>query len=449
MRPDSRSFWDISVKIGLLCGAVAMVSACSMSIIPEGAARSLPPQQSSQQDGEWVTGDRADVPPSRPAYQNGAPARFQPVDPAQLVKIGEDSSRATGAGVALGPDISTLNLGGAKAASALQSFRTSCSSLVRREDNSGLTNGADWQLSCDAAQRWPDQDAARFFASYFETVQIGDGKAFATGYFEPQINGSRVRNQNYQMPIYRRPDNLLDVDLGLFSEALKDKRIRGKIDGTKLVPFEDRAQIDDGALAGQGLELAWAHDYIDLFFLQIQGSGRLALPDGSIMRIGYAGQNGQDYTGIGKLMRERGLLADGKTNMQGIVEWLRAHPQEGMQIMRENKSYVFFRELTGPGPLGAMGHPVVARTSVAADRMFVPLGAPVFLDMAHDIADGLWVAQDTGGAIKGANRFDTFWGAGEQAAQIAGGMSSSGQALLFLPKGTVVRLVAARQRSGQ
>ena len=436
------------MKIGALGAAMAMVSACSMSIIPQGAARSEAPPPATQQEGEWVTGETPAASSQLP-YKNGAPPRFQPVDPAQLAKIGDDPGRATGAGIALGPDIATLDLADAKAASALQSFRTSCSSLVRREDNSGLTTGSDWQLSCDAAQGWPDQDAARFFASYFETVQVGDGRAFATGYFEPQISGSRVKNGRYQVPIYRRPDNLLDVDLGLFSEDLKDKRIRGKAEGTKLVPFEDRAQIDDGALAGQGLELAWAEDYIDLFFLQIQGSGRLALPDGSIMRIGYAGQNGQDYTGIGKLMRERGLLADGKTNMQGIVEWLRANPQEGMKIMRENKSYVFFRELTGSGPLGAMGHPVIARTSVAADRMFVPLGAPVFLDMAHDIADGLWVAQDTGGAIKGSNRFDTFWGAGEQAAQIAGGMSSSGQALLFLPKGTVARLVAARRNPGQ
>ena len=436
------------MKIGALFGAMTMVSACSMSIIPQGAVRGQAPPQATQQDGEWVAAERLHPVPQLP-YKNGAPPRSQPVDSAQLVKIGDDPGRATGAGIALGPDIATLNLAEAKAASGLRSFRTSCSSLVRREDNSGLTTGSDWQLSCDAAQSWPDQDAGRFFASYFEAVQIGDGKAFATGYCEPQISGSRVKNGNYPVPVYRRPDNLLDVDLGLFSEALKDKRIRGKVDGTKLVPFEDRAQIDDGALAGQGLEIAWAQDYVDLFFLQIQGSGRLALPDGSVMRIGYAGQNGHDYTGIGKLMRERGLLADGKTNMQGIVEWLRANPQEGMKIMRENKSYVFFRELTGPGPLGAMGHPVIAHTSVATDRMFVPLGAPVFLDMAHDIADGLWVAQDTGGAIKGANRFDTFWGAGEQAAQIAGGMSSNGQALVFLPKGTVARLVAARRNPGQ
>lgn len=428
------------MKIGALFGAIALFSACSMTIIPQGAARGGVAQQES--------GRVESPPPAAQSPQQGYSGRtLQPVDSSQLTQIGEDMTRASGTGIAAGPDVASLNLSSTKATAALQSFRTSCSSLVRREDNSGLTNGADWQLSCDAAQAWPANNAVRFFESYFETVQVGDGAAYATGYFEPQIRGSRVRISNHTIPVYRRPPNLIDVDLGLFSEALKDKRVRGKVEGTKLVPFEDRAAIDDGAIAGQGLEIAWAQDYVEFFFLQIQGSGRLALPDGSVMRIGYAGQNGHDYTGIGKVMRERGLLADGKTNMQGIVEWLRANPQEGMKIMRENKSYVFFQELTGPGPLGAMGHPVVARTSVAADRMFVPLGAPVFLDMEHDIADGLWVAQDSGGAIKGPNRFDTFWGAGEEAAIIAGGMSSRGQALIFLPKGSVSRLLAGPRAS--
>lgn len=432
------------MKIAGLFGAMTLISACSMAIIPQGAVRGA----SAQQDGEWVAGNiSADTPVQ--ASQNIVPATpFNIVSADRLMKFGDDPTRGIGAGLALGPDIATLALQGPKATAALQSFRTSCSSLVRRVDQSGLTEGADWQLSCDAAKGWQDNDAVRFFESYFEAVQVGDGKAFATGYFEPQIRGSRVRNNDYQVPIYRRPPNLLDVDLGLFSEELKDKRVRGKVEGTKLVPFEDRANIDDGALVGQGLEIAWAQDYIDLFFLQIQGSGRLALPDGSIMRIGYESQNGRGYTGIGRVMRERGLLADGKTNMQGIVEWLRANPQEGMKIMRENKSYVFFRELTGPGPLGAMGHPVVARTSVATDRMFVPLGAPVFLNMEHDIADGIWIAQDTGGAIKGTNRFDTFWGAGAEAAIIAGGMSSNGAALIFLPKGTLSKHMTNRPRAG-
>jgi membrane-bound lytic murein transglycosylase A len=195
-------------------------------------------------------------------------------------------------------------------------------------------------------------------------------------------------------------------------------------------------------LAGRGLEIAWVADPVDLFFLQIQGSGRLRQPDGSVMRIGYAGQNGREYTAIGRLMRERGTLAPPIT-MQRIVEWLRANPEEWRALMRENKSYVFFQELTGPGPLGALGRPVTPRATVAADPKFVPLGAPVLLQgMSDPRADGLWVAQDTGGAIRGANRFDTFWGAGEEAAAIAGGMQARGRSWLLLPRGTVERLGA-------
>jgi membrane-bound lytic murein transglycosylase A len=209
-----------------------------------------------------------------------------------------------------------------------------------------------------------------------------------------------------------------------------------------MVPYYDRTQIEQGALAGQGLEIGWAADEIDFFFLQIQGSGRLLQPDGSVIRIGYAGQNGREYVGIGKLMKDRGLLGPGQTSMQGIVAWLRANPEEGRAIMRENGSYIFFQELTGPGPLGSLGLPVTPRATVAADPKFVPLGAPVLLSVDRPEASGLWIAQDTGGAIKGANRFDTFWGAGEEAARIAGGMQARGTSYLLLPKGTVARLNA-------
>ncbi|MEP2990837.1 MAG: murein transglycosylase A [Parasphingorhabdus sp.] len=427
------------MKLTGFSGALILLSACSLTLVPEAPAKGA----SSQQEGEWTQGAPQST-PAPSANSSNSTSRFNvalaAVASNKLVRVAADQTRASGSGIAMGPQISSLAIKPNRATKALQSFRTSCDSLVRRVDQSGLTQGADWQLACDASKGWQENDALRFFISYFEAVQVGDGQAHATGYFEPQIQGSRVRNANYQVPIYRRPPNLVDVDLGAFSNELKDKRVRGKVEGNKLILFEDRGQIDDGALAGKGLEIGWAQDYIDFFFLQIQGSGRLALPDGRVMRIGYAGQNGRDYTGIGRVMRARGLLADGKTNMQGIVEWLRANPDEGMKIMRENKSYIFFQELTGPGPLGAMGHPVIPRTSVAADRMFVPLGAPVFLDMEHNIADGIWVAQDTGGAIKGSNRFDTFWGTGEEAKQIAGGMSSRGQALVFLPKGTFSKL---------
>ena len=342
-------------------------------------------------------------------------------------------------GFAAGPDIATLPMTAQGAGRALAAFRASCRELLRRTDGSGLTRNADWQPACDAAGSTIDGRA--FFASQFETVRIGTGAAFATGYYEPEIMGSRTPMPGF-VPIYRVPNDLIDVDLGAFSDALKGRKIRGRVDGANLVPYYARAEIEDGALSGKGLELAWAADPIEFFFLQVQGSGLLKLPDGSVMRIGYAGQNGRDYTGIGKLMKDRGLLEGRPTSMQGIVAWLREHPQDGRAIMRENKSWVFFRELTGAGPIGALGLPVVRQGSVAADPAFVPLGAPVFLTMDRAEASGLWVAQDTGGAIKGANRFDTFWGAGADAAAIAGGMSARGSALLLLPRGTLARLAA-------
>lgn len=342
-------------------------------------------------------------------------------------------------GVVAGPAVASLPIDEAGAASALAAFRLSCPSLIRRTDNSGLTTGADWRAACDAAAAASPGDARGFFARWFETVQVGDGRAFATGYYEPEIAGSRTRASGYETPIYGRPRDLVEADLGLFSDALKGKRIRGKVDGTSFVPYDDRTAIEQGSLEGRAPVIAWAADPIELFFLQVQGSGRLRLPDGGIMRIGYESQNGRDYTGIGALLRNRGLLQPGEASMQGIIGWLRAHPAEGVALMRENKSYVFFRELNGP-PLGALGHAVTGRVSAAVDPKFVPLGAPVFLSLDRAEPTGLWIAQDTGGAIRGANRFDTFWGAGDEARAIAGGMSARGTAFVLVPIGTLARL---------
>ncbi|HEV2748530.1 MAG TPA: murein transglycosylase A, partial [Allosphingosinicella sp.] len=344
-----------------------------------------------------------------------------------------------------GPPLAALGVTPAAADGSLAAFRLSCPSLVRRTDVSGLTAPGDWSAACAAAATLPASDALAFFARHFETAVVGDGKAFATGYFEPQIAGSRVHAPGYEVPVYGVPPDLVRaVPPGSPPDA---KPQRGRWDNGRFVLYYDRAQIEDGALAGRGLEIAWAADPIDFFFLQIQGSGRLALPDGSVMRIGYADQNGREYIGIGKLMKERGLLGPGQTSMQGIVAWLRAHPEQGRAIMRENKSFVFFRELTGPGPLGALGLPVTPRVTVAADPNFVPLGAPVLLRTGHPQVQGLWVAQDTGGAIKGANRFDTFWGAGEAAKAIAGGMQAEGYAWLLLPRGALARRKAGHGTS--
>ena len=321
-----------------------------------------------------------------------------------------------------------------QAARALAAFRTTCPALTRRSDASGLTVVADWQPLCVEAANVDPSAAAAFFRDRFDWVVVGPGEAFATGYYEPEIRGSRVATPEYATPIYRTPPDLIRCTRADGGTG------RGRVDETgQCVLYFTRAEIEDGALAGRGLELAYAADPIELFFLHIQGSGRLLLPGGGVMRIGYDNQNGREYVAIGRVLRERGVLQPGAAGMKEIVAWMRANPVDGAALMRENLSYIFFKELTGPGPLGALALPVTPRGTVAADPKFVPLGAPVFLDVDRPEADGLWVAQDTGGAIKGANRFDTFWGAGAAAEATAGGMSASGQAMILLPKGAAAR----------
>ena len=373
--------------------------------------------------------------------QSDAPAPANPLPP-----VSQAVESAAFAGIERGPSVGALGLGMSDAGTALASYLDSCPKLLRRTDQSGLTRRSDWQPSCLAAERWPVSDAPNFFLTYFETAKIGDGQAFATGYFEPEIAGSRERRSGYTVPVYRMPPEL---ERAWPADTPASERTGrpplGRYDASgKFVPYYERAEIEQGALAGRGLEIAWAADEIEFFFLQIQGSGLLRLPDGSRMRIGYAGQNGREYVGIGGVMRDRGLLGDGPGqyagSMQGIVQYLRENPAEGRALMRLNKSWIFFRELNTDGPLGALEVPVRRESSVAADPRFVPLGAPVWLDLDRDVADGMWIAQDTGGAIKGANRFDTFWGNGGNAREIAGGMSGRGTALILLPKGTVARL---------
>jgi len=350
------------------------------------------------------------------------------------------------AGVRAGPSIASLGLGTSDAAGALASFRESCPRLIARSDASGLTQPGDWRAACTAASTWPAADAPRFFDQQFEAVQVGDGKTFVTGYYEPEIAGTRTRQPGFDVPVYRVPPDLVRARVGDAPPNPNGTQPLGRYEATGVfVPYFERGAIEDGALAGQGLEIGWAADPVELFFLQIQGSGRLRAPDGSVLRIGYAGQNGHPYTGIGKVMRERGLVGPGTpyaTSMQGLMQYIREHPAEGRAIMRENKSWVFFQQLTGDGPLGALNVPVRSGSSVATDPDFVPLGAPVWLTLDRPEANGLWIAQDTGGAIKGANRFDSFWGAGAEARQIAGGMSGRGEALILLPKGSLRRLGA-------
>ncbi len=364
----------------------------------------------------------------------------RPVQPPQpqppTAPVPPPPSNAVAAGLALSaPAI----LNEADAEEALSAFRTSCKSVVSRVDKSGLTNPADWVGVCSQASYVPTGGAATFFQTSFDWLRVSDGKAFATGYFEPEIAASPVPAPGYSVPIYMKPPDLVRCTLPDGTTG------RGRIDQNgQCVLYFTRAEIDQGVLAGKGLELAWAADPVELFFMEIQGSGRLRFPDGSIMRIGYADQNGREYVAIGRLLRQRGILPSGGADMQSIVAWMRANPEQARLLMEENLSYIFFRKLDGPGPLGALGLPLTPHASAASDPNFLPLGAPVFLSVDRPEASGLWIAQDTGGAIKGPNRVDTFWGAGERARQIAGGMSANGQALVLVPRGVGIRATAKR-----
>ena len=423
-----------------LLAALPLLSGCA-SVVPAPASR---PATAIPLPSPLPAGTPRPYVP-RPSERPGAAAPPIPAiarAPLPVAAVPADATTAAASGVIAGPDLATLGLTAEQAAAALAAFRVSCPSVQRRADASGLTQGADWVESCDAAKGWTDTDALAFFTRYFGTVQVGAGTAFVTGYYEPEIAASRTMQPGYDVPIYSRPADLVEVDLGQFADDLKGRKIRGRVDGSDFTRYYDRTAIESGALAGRGLEIAWAADAAEFFFLQVQGSGRLRLPDGGVMRIGYDTQNGRGYVGIGKLLLDRGELQRGQASMQGILDYLRADPVRGAAVMNENPSWVFFRELTGPGPLGALGVPVTGRASVAADPKYVPLGAPVFLSLDRAEPNGLWIAQDTGGAIKGANRFDSFWGAGDDARAIAGGMAARGSALLLLPRASIARLIA-------
>ena len=394
-----------------MSSAIRALALASFAFVAACATKPLPPSET----------------PLPPPVSAPAPVVKPPTPPAPA----GPNARAVGVTVQA-PQV----LKAEEAQRALSAFQTSCPVLVRRQDASLLTQGSDWSALCNQAATLAPEFAPGFFYYNFDWVRVGDGRAFATGYYEPEIEGSRTPLPGYT-PIYRSPPDLVRCTKADGTTG------RGRIDENGVCQFYfTRAEIEDGALNGKGLELAWAKDPVELFFVEIQGSGRIHFPDGSVMRIGYAGQNGRDYVAIGRLLRDRGILPPGGANMQTIKEWIRANPEAGRALMRENTSYVFFKELTGPGPLGALNVPVTPRGTVAADPNYVPLGAPIFLKLDRREADGIWVAQDTGGAIKGPNRFDTFWGAGPEAVAIAGGMSGSGEALILLPKGVAARAVA-------
>ncbi len=311
-----------------------------------------------------------------------------------------------------------------------------------------LKDRAQWRAPCAAAAQSPTADATfarRYFETHFVPWQLvnGDGSetGLVTGYYEPLLHGSRKPSRRYRYPVYGVPDDLVVVDLAEVYPELKGMRLRGRIDGRRVVPYYDRAQIDNGAVNLRGKEIAWVEDPIELFFLQIQGSGRIRLENGETVRVGYADQNGYPYRSIGRALVERGELPLEKASMQGIKEWARANPSRLKELLNHNASYVFFRELPAdlPGPLGAQGVPLTAGRSVAIDARYVPLGAPVYLATTRPNSsvplNRLMMAQDTGGAIRGAVRADFFWGYGDEAGREAGRMKQELRMWVLLPEG--------------
>jgi membrane-bound lytic murein transglycosylase A len=337
-----------------------------------------------------------------------------------------------------------------------QALRRSCPVLVKRTDNTGLTQPLEWKPLCDAILAGEAPKAA--VARLTQAVAVGEGTGLNTGYFEPLMEGSLAPSERFATPLYKRPPDLIDVALGEFRDTWKGQRTAGKIVGDKLVPFADRTAIEEGALANKGLELMWMADPYETFSLHIQGSGQVRLPDGTTVRVGYDGQNGHLYTGVGKLLRDRGVLGPGQATMDGILNWARANPEAGKALFRENKSYVFFRRIEGDGPIGSLNMALTPERSIAVDPLFIPLGAPVWLNTRHidplaaRTPEGqmptipfvkLMVAQDTGGAIKGVNRLDIFFGSNFRARALASAQSHRGSLTLLLPKASVNRLSAA------
>ena len=324
-------------------------------------------------------------------------------------------------------------------AAAWPAFRASCRTLRFRDT---------WREACARAEALgnPDGGAIRaFFEANFVPYRVADGdgatQGLVTGYYEPVLRGDRERRAPFVHPLFAPPDDLLIIDLAAVAPDTRNMRLRGRLDGRRVVPYWSRAEIEDGKAPVGGKELVYVDDAIEAFFMQIQGSGRVRLANGEELRIGYADQNGHPYQSIGRWLVDRGELALGQASMQGIQAWARANPARVVELLNQNPSFVFFRELppSPGGPPGAQGVPLTAERSIAIDPRFIPLGAPVYLATTHPNSsvplERLMVAQDTGGAIRGAVRADFYWGTGQDAGLLAGRMRQQGRMWVLLPLG--------------
>ncbi|MBM3350236.1 MAG: murein transglycosylase [Betaproteobacteria bacterium] len=315
-----------------------------------------------------------------------------------------------------------------------------------------LINKAAWKKACYAATQLNSQTNEKpsssaiqgyykqHFSVYKTTNTDGSDSGLITGYYQPILKGSRSKSAQFPYPLYAPPNDLITVELESLFPELKYKRVRGRLVGNKLVPYYNRTEIETEASPIKGREFIYIDDVIDVFFLQVQGSGVVQLESGEQVHVGYADQNGHTYNSIGRVLVDRGELTLAKASMQSIKNWARNNLGKVRELLNSNPSYVFFRELPSglPGPLGALGVPILAERAVAVDPKFIPLGAPVFLSTTEPNSTKplkrLMMAQDTGGAIKGGVRADFFWGAGDAAGIKAGAMKQSGKIWVLLPK---------------
>ncbi len=325
---------------------------------------------------------------------------------------------------------------------AWQAFLKSCTVLSKQ---------SVWKENCKMAallQKPNNKTLRNFFESYFTPYQIintdNSEEGLVTGYYEPLLKGSRKPSKRYRYPIYAAPSELLTIDLGAAYPELKDLRLRGRLDGRKVVPYYSRAEIMSNPKILNGYEILWVEDEVELFFLHIQGSGRIVFDNGEIMKIGFADQNGHPYNSIGKFLVQRGELPLEKASMQGIKQWGQQNPSKLPELLQQNARYVFFRELPSDlsGPIGALGVPLTAGRSIAIDPLSIPQGAPVFLTTTwpntNKPLNRLMVAQDVGSAIKGGIRADFFWGFGHEAGNQAGKMKQSGKMWVLMPSSYTV-----------
>ncbi len=324
-------------------------------------------------------------------------------------------------------------------APALAAFLDSCRVLAKQ---------ALWQPACVAA-RTADAQSPSALRAWFKTqfqpwmMVNADGSrtGMITGYFEPVLQGSRTPSRQNPYPVYGPPDDLITVDLSELYPELKHLRLRGRLEGKKIVPYYARSEWRQQESKRSQKAIAWVSNAVDLFFMQVQGSGQVALGDGSRIRLGYADQNGHPYRSIGRWLIDQGAITPEQASMQGIKEWAKMNPQRLEELLNQNPSMVFFHELplAGKGPLGALGIPLTPERSLAVDPRYIPLGVPVWLATTRPNSDQaltrLMLAQDTGGAIRGAVRGDFYWGSGTDAGNLAGKMRQTGRLWVLMPKG--------------